>query len=496
MRIRQALWAFGVVFCMLLRWRDVEAACDGPVLVAHLYGSYFLCDDGNHPVGYAYQQGDPAGTNTGGVKIICEAIGGPCSSPDDGPMDGRISIGANWFANGSLGCPVSPSGSERIMIAVLAPAPFVSPGAVISSSGLLLSLSGAPLRNEYIVEYAHLYDPGSGSILPRACAQTIQLINATFTQVSVRALFPPLYTDCDPGTVGAHLGGTCPVQFTATMAYGPVYTSVQPCNAPDPRKSLWTDTGVTPDANGFATIATTAPSGPGQCRFVGTTTLVNGVETGILTGVVAPEYDCVDRDGDGYSTCAGDCDDSNPAIYPGATEVCNGRDDDCDGRIDEGLDGDRDGISDCLDNCPTVYNPDQADRDSDTVGDACDNCVLLPNRDQFDCDGNGVGEACDDTPAIPFVGISFSSAEGRGSGTISWRTRCEADLLGFNVIMLDNTGARTQLNTVVISCEECVTGVGHTYTFIVPKHKSGKNVFVEMLALHGGTRVFGPAVKN
>lgn len=50
-----------------------------------------------------------------------------------------------------------------------------------------------------------------------------------------------------------------------------------------------------------------------------------------------------DRDGDGYfgrvrgrPACGDDCDDDNPAVHPGATEVCNSRDDDCDGAVDEG----------------------------------------------------------------------------------------------------------------------------------------------------------------
>jgi len=33
---------------------------------------------------------------------------------------------------------------------------------------------------------------------------------------------------------------------------------------------------------------------------------------------------------------------------------------------------DHDGIPDCVDNCPGVYNPDQLDNDSDGLGDACD----------------------------------------------------------------------------------------------------------------------------
>jgi hypothetical protein len=62
------------------------------------------------------------------------------------------------------------------------------------------------------------------------------------------------------------------------------------------------------------------------------------------------KYGCVDKDGDGfcdkraYNTDSSggrhggdDCDDDNASAHPEQQETCNGRDDDCDGLIDEGL---------------------------------------------------------------------------------------------------------------------------------------------------------------
>jgi hypothetical protein len=48
-----------------------------------------------------------------------------------------------------------------------------------------------------------------------------------------------------------------------------------------------------------------------------------------------------DRDNDGWSYCGvgkePDCDDSDPTIHPTAPEVCNGKDDNCNGLIDENV---------------------------------------------------------------------------------------------------------------------------------------------------------------
>ncbi|MBK9320916.1 MAG: hypothetical protein IPM91_20400 [Bacteroidetes bacterium] len=71
-------------------------------------------------------------------------------------------------------------------------------------------------------------------------------------------------------------------------------------------------------------------------------------------GFITDNSDCndnlityVDNDLDGFgvgspvacgtATVTNDCDDNEPAVYPGAPEVCNGVDDDCNGLTDDGL---------------------------------------------------------------------------------------------------------------------------------------------------------------
>jgi uncharacterized delta-60 repeat protein len=58
-------------------------------------------------------------------------------------------------------------------------------------------------------------------------------------------------------------------------------------------------------------------------------------------------------------------------------------------------DTDLDGITDDVDNCIYIYNPDQEDIDSDGVGDECDNCPKVSNLDQADTDGDLAGDACE-----------------------------------------------------------------------------------------------------
>ena len=100
----------------------------------------------------------------------------------------------------------------------------------------------------------------------------------------------------------------------------------------------------------------------------------------------------------GYAATDGDCDDADLTVFPGASEVCNGVDDDCDGAVDEEaadasnwyLDGDGDGYGDpasvaaaCDPPSGYVANADDCDD-----GDAAINPDTVWYLD-FDGDGHG-----------------------------------------------------------------------------------------------------------
>ena len=70
-------------------------------------------------------------------------------------------------------------------------------------------------------------------------------------------------------------------------------------------------------------------------------------------------------------------------------------------------DSDGDGLLDSKDNCPEIYNPDQADFDQDKVGDECDNCSIVANPSQTDRDHDGIGDGCfGDAPTVSRVKVA------------------------------------------------------------------------------------------
>ena len=154
------------------------------------------------------------------------------------------------------------------------------------------------------------------------------------------------------------------------------------------------------------------------------------------TGGFAP----VDADGDGYTEAEGDCDDADAAVNPGAAEVCNGADDDCDGDIDEGAtttfyaDADGDGFGDpdspveaCsapsgavadatdCDDADAAVNPDAAEV-CDEIDNNCDGDVDEGVLSTFYADGDGDGFGDPDS--------SVEACEAP-SGTVADATDCD-----------------------------------------------------------------------
>ena len=108
------------------------------------------------------------------------------------------------------------------------------------------------------------------------------------------------------------------------------------------------------------------------------------------------ELDNGDADGDGTEVCD-DCDDTDAFTFPGAAEACDALDNDCDGAVDELWDFDGDGVSGCAGDC------DDDDPDiGPSAGDVCDgidnNCDGRVDE-PYDLDGDGVSTCagdCDD----------------------------------------------------------------------------------------------------
>ena len=172
-----------------------------------------------------------------------------------------------------------------------------------------------------------------------------------------------------------------------------------------------TDEGLSPDLDGDGATAIGSCLGSADdCddndsfTYPGATEICDGKDND-CNGV--PSGNEADEDGDDWLVCEGDCDDSDANINPGAAEDCgNGEDDNCNGQVDEDIDQDSDGYGtceDCNDNDPSV-NPGAEEDTCNGVDDDCDG-ALDPQEDDVDGDGQTpcAGD-CDDDNADTFDG--------------------------------------------------------------------------------------------
>lgn len=145
----------------------------------------------------------------------------------------------------------------------------------------------------------------------------------------------------------------------------------------------------------------------------GDTGVVGRPDTGV--GGMEAGPDCMDADGDGFGTgpgCRGmDCNDGNATAFPGAMEVCDGVDNNCNRMIDEDQGQTMCGMGVCLrmvDNC--VMGMRQMCMPGPMAAETC-------NGQDDDCDGvvdNGVGATPCYSGPMGTMGVGTCRAGSRG----------------------------------------------------------------------------------
>lgn len=223
---------------------------------------------------------------------------------------------------------------------------------------------------------------------------------------------------------------------------------------------LWPDGGITHAAPGRASgnqvtfqVAWTAPAQPaaGGVNLTVFALSANGDNTNRNDGPTQTfasfAYGCAagtkyyfDSDGDNYGSLAsgwtlsctpppqyakepGDCNDSDSKIHPGAPEICDGKDNNCDGAVDEGLanivlcedkDGDGHGVMGATTHIgctPNLQGFGVCDGDcKDTDPSVYPGAMELCNEQDDNCDGKV------DENARPTCGVGWCKRYGEGCG--------------------------------------------------------------------------------
>jgi hypothetical protein len=303
-----------------------------------------------------------------------------------------------------------------------------------SASGTKMACSLAVAGAGYVADNTDC-DDGNKDIHPGApeiCANGKD-DNCNGTVDTDAPMNSTFYRDMDADGYGAAAGGTVlacapPMGYVssntdcddANPAIHPGATEV--CNNIDDNCDMSADNGLTTstffldrDGDGFGSA-------------------MSGTKTACGAAVAGP----------GYVAAGGDCNDNDKNVYPGATEICNGVDDDCNGTPDNGLtmttyyrDADGDGYGndasaktvcsialagsgyvnvkgDCDDTDPDI-NPGAAERCENHKDDNCNGVVdtdaTMSNVFYRDGDGDGYGAGAGETFAACIPPIGYVSSK-------------------------------------------------------------------------------------
>ena len=185
----------------------------------------------------------------------------------------------------------------------------------------------------------------------------------------------------------------------------------------------------------------------------------------------------------GYVTEDGDCDDSDPAISPGADERCStsGVDDDCDGEVDEG------GAVDAKTYYPDADRDTYGDQDTPTPlcsapsgyttnNDDCDDADLAVNPDAEEICDNGKDDNCDES-AEP-CGLSGTTRLSDGTYAAAIWGGAASDALGAS-LHAGRPGDHNAdgLGDLIIGADGVTASTGAAYLMRTPFVKSKEASF-------------------
>lgn len=219
------------------------------------------------------------------------------------------------------------------------------------------------------------------------------------------------------------------------------------------------------------------PSDTGDPADPGDTEPTDDCDTASGDVVLSTWY--ADPDGDGYGNnwdaveaCAQpegyvadntDCAGADPARHPGATELCNGEDDDCDGEAEAYstwyADDDRDGYGDPSDATEDCTAPDGYVADSSD----CDDTASTANPGQAEVEADGVDNDCDGV-----VDESGSGSAGAVTGYFVWGKLSEEAVLSRGHHRWNNAMYYTVEGEWLEAeelCDGCEYGVRFTATY-------------------------------
>lgn len=336
--MRKALIVAAICAVAVLGAPAVQAFCPSPTPMANLSATPVInCPDGKPLIAYAFQLSNPSTINTGTTDIVCEVNGvqGCTTMPGTNlANDNVVGLETDWGNPTIVGCP-----NGRIAIVLQC----------ADGSGGILSLSGnCPefFAAVWSVEAAFPFDASSGLNTPLDMGPTpaanVQMDNGRarlsspisrnggMDTVMFHVEPPTIQSDCSPGSLGEALlgAGLCADlgcgAAPPTVARGKAYSSTQPCADATARPDLRRQNSCTAGSNPVGTLCTTlgpntancgtggicsAPPFPwtavayddlgtgngsvmlptptnGNCNYLGTTSVINGSESNLITGYV------------------------------------------------------------------------------------------------------------------------------------------------------------------------------------------------------------------